>query len=147
MGQASDIDMMMYYDARPGNWCGLFDTDSLDPLKPYYAFYMVKELPKIGTWVKAEAKVKSIYSCAATDGRDGAVIITHFNDEDETPADNVKVCFENVKSENGVKLEYYLLDDDHDAKLIREETFTSEKFATYLDMKLFDTYLIKIIAL
>ncbi len=147
MGQESDIDMMMYYDARPGNWCGLFETDTLDPLKPYYSFYMFKELPGLGTWVKADAKVANIYSCAATDGCDSAVILTHFNDDDNTPTESVKVCFENVKSEKGVKVEYYLLDDDHDATLIREETFTAERIAAYLDMKLYDTYLIKIKAL
>ena len=108
---------------------------------------MVKELPKLGTWVKADAKVANIYSCAATNGRDGAVMITHYSDNDETPTDQVKVNFENVKSENGVRVEYYLLDDDHDATLIREETFTAERFALHLDMKLFDTYLIKINAL
>ena len=147
MAQASDIDMLMYYDARPGNWCGLFDTDTLDPLKPYYTFYMVKELPRLGTWVKADAKVADIYSCAATNGRDSAVMITHYNDNDETPAEQVSVAFENVKSENGVRVEYYLLDNDHDATLVREETFTAESFALHLDMKLFDTYLIKITAL
>ena len=147
MAQDSDIDMLMYYDARPGNWCGLFDTDTLDPLKPYYTFYMVKELPKLGTWVKADAKVANIYSCAATNGKDTAVIITHYNDNDETPAEQVKVAFENVKSENGVRVEYYLLDNDHDATLIREEIFTAENFAVHLDMKLYDTYLIKLIAL
>ena len=147
MAQASDIDMLMYYDARPSNWCGLFDTDSLDPLKPYYTFYMVKELPKLGKWVKADAKVANIYSCAATNGRDSAVMITHYSDNDETPTDQVRVNFENVISENGVRVEYYLLDDDHDATLVREETFTAERFALHLDMKLFDTYLIKITAL
>ena len=147
MAQASDIDMLMYYDARPGNWCGLFNTDTLEPLKPYYAYYMVKELPKLGKWVKADAKVKNVYSCAATDGRDSAVMITHFNDIDETLTEPVKVNFENVKSENGVKVEYYLLDDNHDATLVREETFTAESFAAYLEMKLYDTYLIKIKAL
>ena len=64
---------------------------------------MVKELPKLGTWVKADAKVGSIYSCAATDGRDSAIMITHFRDDEATPAEQVKVCIDNVKSENGVK--------------------------------------------
>jgi hypothetical protein len=147
MAQDSDIDMLMYYDARPGNWCGLFDTDTLEPLKPYYTFYMAKELPKLGRWIKADAKIGNIYSCAATDGKDSAVMITHFNDNDETPAEPVKINFENFKSENGVRVEYYLLDNEHDATLVREETFTAEGFAANLDMKLFDTYLIKIIAL
>jgi hypothetical protein len=147
MAQASDIDMLMYYDARPGNWCGLFNTDSLDPLKPYYAFYMAKELPRLGKWVKSEARVGGIYSCASTDGRDSAIMITHFRDDEATPAEQVKVCIDNVKSENGVRVEYYLLDDGHDAELIREETFTAESFAVNLDMKLYDTYLIKIKAM
>lgn len=147
MAQASEIDMLMYYDARPGNWCGLFNTDSLDPLKPYYAFYMAKELPRLGKWVKSEARVCGIYSCAATDGRDSAIMITHFRDDEATPAEQVKVCIDNVKSENGVRVEYYLLDDGHDAELIREETFTAESFAVNLDMKLYDTYLIKIKAM
>ena len=55
--------------------------------------------------------------------------------------------FENVKSENGVKVEYILTDENHSAELIREEIFTAEKFALYINMKLFDTYLIKITAL
>ena len=57
------------------------------------------------------------------------------------------VNFENVKSEKGVRVEYYLLDDDHDATLVREEIFMAESFALNLDMKLFDTYLIKITAI
>ena len=108
---------------------------------------MVKELPKLGTWVKADAKVNSIYSCMATDGCDGALMVTHFNDNDDTPAEPVKITFENAKGEKGVKVEYYLLDDDHDAKLVREEIFAAECFALHLDMKLYDTYLIKLIAL
>ena len=82
-----------------------------------------------------------------SNGRDSAVMITHYSDNDETPAEQVKVSFENVKSENGVRVEYYLLDDDHDATLVREETFTAESFAANLNMKLFDTYLVKIVAL
>ena len=147
LAQASDIDMLMYYDARPSAWCGLFNTDTLDPLKPYYTYYMAKELPRLGKWVKADAKVGNIYSCAATDGRDGAVMITHFNDNDETPTEPVKICFENAKNANGFKLEYYLLDDNHDAELVREETVCSDSFAAELDMKLYDTYLIKIKAI
>lgn len=145
VGQASDIDMLMYYDARPGGWCGIFDTDTLEPTKAYYSFYFFKELPKLGTYVKADASVDDIYSCAATDGKNSAILLTHYNDDDSTAPKDVKIKLENVSGE--VKVEYCLVDSDHDGEVIREEIFTSDKFALNLNMKLFDTYLIKITAL
>ncbi|MBE6667365.1 MAG: hypothetical protein E7607_03535 [Ruminococcaceae bacterium] len=147
VGQATPIDMMMYYDARPGGWCGIFSDIDLSPTKPYYAFYYFKELPKLGDYVDAECSVENIYSAAATNGKDSALLLTYYNDDDSTEGKLVKVEFENVKSANGVKVEYILTDDTHDAELIREEIFTAEQFALYINMKLFDTYLIKITAL
>ena len=145
MGQESDVDMMMYYDARPSDYCGLFDTDSLDVLKTYYTFLMFKELPKLGGWVKAEPVTDDVYSIAATDGENGAVLLTYYVDEDEAPAKQVKLDFAGIKSEKGVTVEYYLLDNEHNDELIRSEVFTAENFSTYLNMKLFDTYLVKIV--
>ena len=144
VGQTSDIDMMMYYDARPSTWCGLFDTDTLEPRKPYYSFLMFKDIAKLGECVTSIEAAKDIYAIAATDGKDSAIMLTHYNDNDETATKQIKVEIENATGENGVKVEYYLLDEEHDATLIREEIFTAQKFAAYLDMKLFDTYLIKI---
>ena len=108
---------------------------------------MFKDLPKLGTWIKVPAKVGNVYSCSATDGKDSAILLTHYSDNDATPMEQVKICLENVKSENGVCVEYYLLDDDHDAALVRKEIFTAESFELYLNMKLFDTYLIKIMSI
>ncbi len=146
VGQATPIDMMMYYDARPCNWCGIFDEE-LNPTKPYYAFYYFKDIRKLGNYIDAECAVDNVYSVAATDGKESAVMLTYYNDDDSTEAKTVKVEFENVKSENGVKVEYILTDNDHSAEIIREEIFTAEKFALYINMKLFDTYLIKITAI
>ena len=144
VGQMSDIDMMMYYDARPGAWCGLFDTDTLDPRKPYYSFYMFKDLVKLGDCVASVDKARDIYAIAATNGQSSAIMLTHYNDNDETAAKLIKVEIENATRDDAVRVEYYLLDEDHDATLVREETFTAKKIGVYLDMKLFDTYLIKI---
>ena len=65
----------------------------------------------------------------------------------QAPEKQVKVSFENVENEHGVKLEYYLLDEDHDMQLIREEIFTSNFFAAYVTMSLNSTYLLKIVKL
>ena len=147
VGQESDMDMLMYYDARPCAFNGLFDTDTLDPLKPYYTFYMFKDLVRLGTWVKAPARTQRVYSCAATDGKNSAIMLTHYSENDETPTEQVRFEVENIKTENGVRVEYYLLDGERDADLVREETVMADNFTVCLDMKLFDTYLIKINAL
>ncbi len=142
-GQASALDMMMYYDARPSAWCGLFDTDTLDPLKPYYAFYLFRELRRLGGYIPTEYKIGNIYSCAATDGENAAVILTNYSDDDAIPTEEVKLELKNSKDR--VKVEYYCLDEDHDAELVREEIFTSSDFALHISMPRFSTYLVKII--
>ena len=70
------------------------------------------------------------------------MLLTHYNDDDSTTSKQVKLTFLNAKKSERVKVEYYLLDADHDGELVREEIFTADEFASYLNMKLFDTYLI-----
>jgi hypothetical protein len=135
--------MMMYYDARPGAWCGLFETDMLDPLKPYYAFYLFRELPRLGNYIEAPFRQGNIYSCAATNGEDAAIILTNYSDNDEAPSEDATVL---VKSLSGrARAEIYLLDENHDAELIEEKAFDNENATVDLKLPLFTTYLIKII--
>ena len=72
---------------------------------------------------------------------------TFFNDDDGAPEKEVKVSFRNVENPNGVRLEYYCLDANHDAELVREEIFTSTEFASYIKMPLYSTWLLKIVSL
>ena len=58
----------------------------------------------------------------------------------------VELTIENAP-ENGARVEYYLLDADNNNVLVKEEAYNSASFTLNLDMKLFDTYLIKINAL
>lgn len=142
VGQASKIDMMMYYDARPCTWCGLFDTDTLDVLKPYYSFYMFKDIKKLGGYIKETEQATDIFSCGATDGKDSAIMLTHYNDNDETPTKHITLEIKNAGNTK-TQVEFYLLDDDHDASLVREETYERSDIEIAIDMKLYDTYLIK----
>jgi hypothetical protein len=50
-----------------------------------------------------------------------------------------------VTNKGKVRLEYYILDDNHDAELVREEIFTSNEFSTYINVPLYTTYLLKIV--
>ena len=148
MSQSEPLDMLMYYDARsPGGMNGMFDSDIVTIiLKGYYPFYMFNTLYEQKNQVEATVSdADDVWACAAA-GDGGAVMMTYYNDDDGAPAKkDVKVSFKNVRSEHGVRLEYYLHDKDNDLKLIREEIFTAEEFSAYITMPLHSTYLLKVV--
>lgn len=147
VAQDSDLEMLMYYDARPCGMCGIFDTDTKAPIKGYYSFYQFKELRRLGTAVAIDVQKEQIYACAATDGKDGAIFLTHYDDVDEATTEEVCLRVKGLQAPKGVRVEYYLVDEDKDNKLVREEKFMSNEFSIYLPMKLFDIYLIKLVAM
>ncbi len=142
-GQASSLSMLMYYDARPGLWCGLYDQ-YLAPQKAYYSIKAFGELYKLGTEIKTDSYLhEDMYVCAATDGKDSAILLTRYQDVDE--AENQNVTLNLVNTDGKVKVQYYLLDDEYDLELMREEIFTANDISLHLNVKMFDTYLIKIV--
>ena len=59
----------------------------------------------------------------------------------------VKINTKNFCSGEKVKVSCYLLDDDKDLELVREEIFTSNEFVSYVKMSRCSTYLLKILPL
>ena len=106
------VDMLMYYDARVEKiYNGLFDSDTLEPLKGYYAFKMFSLLYRYGTEIKCECDIENLYAISAknTDGKT-ATLISYFTDEDGMP--DKTFTFE---TENEIKnAALYLLDKDND---------------------------------
>lgn len=149
MSQYESLDMLMYYDARPGGMNGLFCTDRIcERLKGYYPFYMFNQLYSLEAAVSVERDSADIWAVAAkTAGGEQNVMLSYFNDDDSAPEKEVKVSLRNVENTNGVRLEYYLLDETHDAEPVREEIFTAGEFAAYLKMPLYSTYLLKVVPL
>ncbi len=139
-GQANPVDMLMYYDARPCVMNGMFKNETYECLKPYYAFVMFDALAQLGTYVPAE--YGDIYGCTATDEKDYAVMLTYYNDDDNAEEKEVKVDFKNASGK--FKASYYVLDEEHDLTLMREEIFASENFSAYLKMPLNASVLIKL---
>ena len=147
MSQNEALDNLMYYDARPGGMNGLFKTDMIcDTLKGYFPFYMFNQLYKLDCQVESIRESDDIWAAAAK-GEEQSVMLAYYNDNDASPDKDVKVTFKNVDNKNGVRLEYYLLDETHDAALVREEIFTATEFSAYLKMTNFSTYLIKAVSL
>ena len=147
MSQSEALDNLMYYDARPCGMNGLFKTDMVcDVLKGYYPFYMFNQLYKNGTQVEGVRESEDVWAAAAK-GDGMSAMVAYYNDDDNAASKDVKVTFKNVENKNGVRLEYYLLDEDNDCTLIREEIFTASEFSAYVKMTNFSTYLFKIVSL
>ena len=105
---------------------------------------MFNSLYKQKTAVKPQIAGDDIYAAAAV-GDEQNVMISYFNDDDTSPDKEVTVNLKNVENCGKVRVEFYLLDEDHDAELVRTEFFTSSEFSVHLKMTLFSTYLLKII--
>lgn len=141
-GQASGIDMLMYYDARPCGMCGLFDTDTLEPLKTYHTFICFRDLARLGNAVKTDAVSGDIYTCAARNDDRAAIMLTRYQDEDEDLPEGAFLDVSGFMGENGVRATFFLTDETGNAQLAKTEYFTAENFKIHLNMKLFDIYLI-----
>ena len=62
---------------------GIFAHETYEPLKGYYSFVMFDNLVKLGKYAECEYKNGDVYTCAATNGKDGAVMLTYYSDDDE----------------------------------------------------------------
>jgi len=147
MSQYEPIDMLMFYDARPGAMNCLFETEMVERKKKgYYSFYTFNKVFEQGNCVSVNRETEDVWAVAAK-GDEQNVMLTYYNDDDNSPEKTVKVEFNNVENDGGVKLEYYLLDENHNAEIVREEIFTSNNFASYVNMTLNSTYLLRIVKL
>ncbi len=143
MSQYEDVDMLMYYDARPCGMNGMFDTDRVcECLKGYYPFYMYNQLYKAGQFVPAVSTDSDIWAMGAIGEGTQALMLSYFNDDDESKDKSVMLSLSGLK---GKSLKFYLLDGTHDCECVREEKITKESLDISLDLKLFDTYLIKVV--
>ena len=142
MGQHEPLDMLMYYDARPCGMNGLFKNETFECLKGYYTFMMYSELVKLGTHIPTDYMKEDIYSCAATDGDNSAVMLSYYNDADEAEARSVKLEFEGGNMPLRVRV--YVLDEEKDLEPVREEIFSADKFSVLIDMTINSSVLVKL---
>ena len=132
----------MYCAVRPYGVVGLFYTDTMALLKGYYPFPMFNTLYKLGSQAESSAD-EALYSLAAIHESEAAVLLTHYYDEDDTPAETVKVSMKGL-SEGVWKATFSLLDAEHDNEPVREEMFATGGMDAYVKLPLFGTYLVKL---
>ena len=145
-GQKSKLDQMMYYDARPSGFNGMFSTDLLDPLKGYYPFKMYSILYDMDSAVYSEYDGEDIYSVAAKSKDKCGVMLTYYSEDDTLPDKSITIHFDGVDVEGNAEIEYYLLDENNDMELVKKEKLTQKVFDAKLDISLHSSYLIVISA-
>ena len=145
--QAIPVDMIMYYDARPCIWNGLFDFAKLgkNTTTAYYSFVAFNELYKLGTEVKTVSESEDIFICAAKREDEAAIALTRFNDVDETPPEDITLDIRGLESDDGVEAEIYLIDNEHDLALVERMTFFGSRFVWKPTLPNYKSYLIKLL--
>ncbi len=132
VAQPSDIDMLMYYDARPTEFNGLFDTDTVIPLKGYYPFLWYGNFYDMTAEIRTKDEIEDIYTLCGVDEKEKVTaIITYYTEEDDTATDKT------VSLDFGREGEYeiYLLDADHDGEMIEvtsDLTFTMKPLSVIM---------------
>ncbi len=91
LGQKSTMDMMLYYDARPCAFNGMFDFYSYEPLKGYYPFKMFAQLYALQNEVESSTDDEDIYVAAAKNEIDCGAMIAYFRTEEEGPEKHIVI--------------------------------------------------------
>ena len=114
VGQSAPVDMLMYYDARPSVFNGLFDFYTLRPLKGYYPFLAWSELAALGHQIAADTQGRpGVYAAAASDGKGKVgVLVSRFFESDRLPGPLELML--KIKGLPSAGLKARLLDASHD---------------------------------
>lgn len=112
VSQNTFVDMLMYYDARPCAFNGLFDSISLEPIKGYYPFLMFSELYRRKNQVFSDWEDPDIYSVSAVDDNGSpATMICYYTDSDDMPDKTLTLTLDGL---TGKSLDCYRLDEHSD---------------------------------
>lgn len=91
--QKSSIDMLMYYDARPCVFNGLFDFYTQRPLKGYYPFLWFSEFNNLDE-VRTDNNIDNVYTMCGVDKNNKIkAVVTHYNDDDNFAQKNIELDF------------------------------------------------------
>ena len=108
--QNAPVDMLMYYDARPCVFNGLFDFYSLKPIKGYWPFYVFADMLELKNQTYSGTDDEDIYVLAASDGKKDIAMITYFSEDDEAEPKEIEVSMDNASKK---KYDIYVIDETH----------------------------------
>lgn len=123
--QYAPLDMAMYYDFRPSNWCGAFDRVTFNPNEPYYAFYAWNKLCRAGNAVPVSVSGDPDVYCAAAKSAEGGmtILVVRYNEDNNVLAsERINVSVSGMKLEEGAEVFGYLTDSAHKYTQLPVET-------------------------
>ncbi|MBO5356823.1 MAG: hypothetical protein J6A95_03560 [Clostridia bacterium] len=105
-----DVDMIMYYDARPGTFNGLFDFYTMEPLKGYYPFYIYANLYEMENQIEAICDDKDIYVVGSKNSDKCGLMVTYYSENDNDGAKKVTL---DIDGFDASRLKFYLIDESN----------------------------------
>ena len=84
-----------------------------------------------------ECENPNIYAIAASNGEQMQLLTSYFNEDDDTPAEDVEIKF---YADQAGEMRFYLTDKEQDNSLVRTVKITEGEQTVKLPMKLFDIY-------
>ena len=125
-----DLDMMMYYDARPGAFNGLFDYYTMRPLKGYYPFYLFANLYELENQVEASSNDEDVYVACAKNDEKAEMLITYYAEDDNKYQKYVTVEAEGVDFSNA---KIYITDPYKTMQEYKAKSFENGKITLWLE--------------
>lgn len=119
--QNAPVDMLMYYDARPCVFNGLFDFYTYAPLKGYYPFLIWSKLAEFGnaTTINISDDENFFGTGAVSQGKIRMLLCRYF--ESDNLPDPVKVSLK-INGISSAEIKIYVLDEKHDLGEIPYDT-------------------------
>ena len=112
---SAPVDMLMYYDARPCTFNGLFDFYTMRPLPTFHTLRFFDALYKLGTSVTVSRPEEGLYAAAAKDGKgNSAVMLCHYDYEETGGPREVALSL----SGGAAEYEILLLDETHGGETV-----------------------------
>ena len=139
--QYGALDKMFYYDARPGQFNGMYN-DMMEPLPAYYALSAFSDLAELGRAAAVADGHGRLFAMAAGNAARGAVLLSYFDNDDALPRETVALVVSGLDAGRS-----YLATATPVGMQKPEQTFVlgpGERTVT-LAMDLFDVYRISFI--
>jgi hypothetical protein len=135
--------MLMYYDARPCAFNGLFEAYTYKPLKTYYTFLMFNQLYRLQSSVDIDFVSDDVYACCAKGENEAALFLTYFKDSDYEPKRLVHLDISSI-GDGEHQISILALDADNDCRVISQTDINSDTYTADMELPIYATYLIKI---
>ena len=137
--QYENVDMLMYYDARPSGMNGLFDHVTQEPIYTYYPFYSFADMAELGSAVKIDAEAP-LYACAAAGNGKAGLLMTYYSDDDSSAP--VFADFDLSSLPAGAKYEVHRLKNSDE--VIFRGTVPADHLKIGFKLELFDIIFISV---